>query len=147
MEKVRDRSYQTRGNDQMRVFAVLLLAVLLLTSVTLYGQTPTTRGNPPAAQTASKLAGSVTDPSGAVMLGAEIKIYQGNNLIKEAKTDDRGGFSFDVPPGQYRVDVTAPDFRPFSAPLRVVANMPRVTIQMALAAVNTSVDVGSKKDE
>src|SRR5262245_24185841 len=94
----------------MRALKVAL-AVLLLASTTIHAQGPNAqRTNQAAAQT-SKLAGRVVDPSGAVMLGVDIKLFQGTTLVKQGKTDDRGTFSIEVPPGQYRVEVSAPDFK------------------------------------
>src|SRR4029079_10141580 len=129
----------------MRALKVAL-AVLLLASTTIYAQAPNAqRTNQAAAQT--KLAGRVVDPSGAVMLGVDIKLFQGATLVKESKTDDRGTFSIEVPPGQYRVEVSAPDFKTINQEIRIVPNMSTVSISMSLATVATQIDVGSKKDE
>src|SRR5262245_11221696 len=122
------------------------LGVLLLASTTIYAQAPNARTNQAAAQT-SKLAGRVLDPSGAVMLGVDIKLFQGATLVKEGKTDERGTFSLEVPPGQYRVEVSAPDFKTINQELRITPNMPSVSISLSLATVATQIDVGSKKDE
>jgi len=130
----------------MKAFKLLVLALFLFIGfLDLQAQTPANRNAPAVTQT-PKLTGKVTDPSGAVILGAEIKIYQGSTLVKEFKSDERGSFSVDLAPGNYRVDVTAPDFKPFSAPLRMIPNLPSVTIPMVLAMVTTTVDVGAKTD-
>src|SRR5215475_6771305 len=130
----------------MRVIKVAL-AVLLLTSFTIYAQAPNANRNNQAAPQTSRLAGRVLDPSGAVMLGVDIKLFRGTTLVKEGKTDERGTFSLEVPPGEYRIEVAAPDFKTISQNIRIVPNMPSVSIAMSLAGVATQIDVGSKKDE
>src|ERR1043165_9223669 len=101
----------------------LVLVAILFIANTLYSQTPLgSRGAAPAAQNL-RLSGRVLDPSSAVMFGGDVKVFQGTNLIKEGKTDERGTFSFDLPPGEYRIEATADEvFSPFRQTVRLQAS-------------------------
>src|SRR5262249_20559049 len=98
------------------------------------------------AQTA-RVSGRVLDPSGAVIVGADLKAFQGTVLINEGKTDDRGNFALELAPGQYRLEVVAAEFKKHQQNLRVTPTTPPLTVAMALATVDTTVDVGTKSDD
>src|SRR4030095_12135195 len=88
------------------------------------------------------LRGTGLDPSGAVIPQAAIKVSQGNRDVAEAKSDATGNFSFDLPGGEYRLTISATDFRPHQQNVRVSANMRPVSITLAVATINAVVDVG-----
>src|SRR5262245_10758289 len=92
-----------------------LTTVVLLLSVAIVGAAQN-------AQTA-KLKGKVVDTTGAVMAATDVKALQGTRIIKEGQTDNQGDFEFDLPPGEYRLEVSAPDFTPFRQAVRVTPNM------------------------
>src|SRR5215813_6979366 len=96
---------------------------------------------------AVRLRGTVFDPSGAVIPAADLKISQGNRVVTEGKSDNAGNFSFDLPPGEYRVETSAPAFRSHQQNVRVAANMRPLSITLALATVNAVVDVGQPDDK
>jgi hypothetical protein len=58
------------------------------------------------------IAGTVTDPAGALIPGANVKVTNvGTNDVREATTDSQGSFAArSLVPGIYRVGVTAPSF-------------------------------------
>ncbi|MDQ2711797.1 MAG: TonB-dependent receptor [Acidobacteriota bacterium] len=58
------------------------------------------------------IAGTVTDPAGAVIPGANVKVInQGTNVIRQETTDAQGNFAArSLVPGAYRVEVTSPSF-------------------------------------
>jgi len=62
------------------------------------------------------LAGNVTDPSGANVANATVRIYDpNNNLVGSAVTDAAGNYSVSgLPEGNYRVEVIQPGFRTYS---------------------------------
>src|SRR5215475_950060 len=98
------------------------------------------------AQTA-RVSGRVLDPSGAVIVAADLKAFQGSVLINEGKTDERGNFALELAPGQYRLEVVAAEFKKLQQNIRVTPTTAPLTISMVLATVDTTVDVGTKNDE
>jgi len=69
---------------------------------------------PMAPQSTGSISGTVVDPSGTAISGARIKLERGNgSAVQEAVTDEGGQFFFvNVPPGQYRLTITAEGFAP-----------------------------------
>jgi hypothetical protein len=94
-----------------------------------------------------RLRGTVLDPSGAVMPGVDVKVSQSNRAVAEGKSDSTGNFSFDLPAGEYRVEVSAPEFKPHQQNVRVAANMRPLSITLAVATVNAVIDVGQPDDK
>ena len=80
----------------------------------------------------------MTDPSGAVVIGADVALT-GTSLTgtKAMKSDDRGNYRFvNLPPGQYTLTVTANGFQTFK----------RVDLTIGvgrLPTVNVALQVGS----
>ena len=73
--------------------------------------------------TTGQIAGTVTDPNGAVVPGAAVKATNiATNLTRETTTNDDGIYGFQVlPPGRYKVEVTASGFAPITVEADVVA--------------------------
>jgi hypothetical protein len=68
------------------------------------------------AQTATgSITGTVTDPSGAAVVGAKVKVVNiGTNEAREAATNELGYYSFPLlSPGRYALSVTATGFKQF----------------------------------
>lgn len=67
--------------------------------------------------TTSRVIGVVSDPSGASVPGAVVKlINEGTNATFETKTAENGAYFFEaVPSGSYTVTVEAPGFRRFTS--------------------------------
>src|SRR5688572_19339122 len=80
----------------------ILLTVLLLLPSSAFGQAGT-----------STVGGIVTDPQGNVVSGASVTLVNvGTNTSRTTTTNDVGKYSFEfVPPGDYRVEVEAPNFK------------------------------------
>jgi hypothetical protein len=95
----------------------------------------------------ARLRGTVLDPSGAVIPGADLKVFQGSRIAGEGRTDDTGNFSFDLPPGEYRLEITASEFKPHRQNVRLAPNMRPLSISMTVATVNAIVDVAPKEDK
>jgi len=60
-----------------------------------------------------QLSGQVTDPSGAVIPNATVRVYdESNNLVGETNSDDEGNYEFDsLPMGNHRVEVEQQGFQ------------------------------------
>src|ERR1700747_2174883 len=58
------------------------------------------------------IAGTVTDPAGALVPGATVKVTnQGTNNVRSITTDSQGSFAArSLVPGRYKVEVSAPSF-------------------------------------
>jgi len=67
------------------------------------------------AQTTGVLRGTVKDPSGAVVSGAQVTVVlEGTNLPRSSTTDTRGDYEFPaLAVGRYRLEVEAPGFKKY----------------------------------
>jgi len=58
-----------------------------------------------------QLSGTVSDPSGAVVPGAQVSIKQAGTIkVQTTQTDDKGAFEFKLASGKYRIDIVASGF-------------------------------------
>ncbi len=85
----------------MRKAGIWLFVVLLLLGTTVYAQT--FRG---------AINGTVTDPSGSVVPNAKVTVTEiATGVERSTLTTSEGQFAFqDIPPGLYKVAITAPGF-------------------------------------
>ena len=85
---------------RLRFWGMVAAALLLATPILGAGTTGT-------------IVGTVTDPSGALVVATRIVVRnQGTNLVRDATTDDTGDFSVTLlPPGLYQVSFEKPGFR------------------------------------
>src|SRR5262249_5337278 len=118
----------------MKLCRVIALIVLSLSASVLSAQT-------------ARLRGTVLDPSGAVIPEAEVKISQGTRSVAEAKSDATGNFSFDLAAGEYRLEISAAEFKPHQQNVRVTPNMRPLAIALTVATVNAVVNVGQADDK
>src|SRR5882724_837382 len=122
----------------MRRLLQTTLAILL---VTLFGQAQTFRG---------AINGTVADPSGAVVAGAEVRaINNGTGVALSTSTTSDGQFSFqDLPLGSYKITVTASGFQPvnvdkvqvgagtvYTLPVKLTMGTQSTAIEVSAAAV------------
>jgi hypothetical protein len=132
----------------MRILKCIVSVCLLLSALTLSAQTPA------ASQTAAagtvKVTGAVKDSTGGVMQAVDVKIFRGTTPtpVAQGVTTELGVFSFDLPPGEYRVEVSAVDFKTENVTAQVAANMPPLSVTLTLAALKgTEVTVDSRTNE
>jgi outer membrane receptor protein involved in Fe transport len=80
------------------------------------------------------IVGTITDPSGAVVDGATVKITnKATNVARETKTSAEGGFRLDaVDPGSYKIEVTAGGFKTISRDSITVEAAQATTTDFAL---------------
>jgi hypothetical protein len=96
-------------------------------------------------QTSASMVGSVKDPSGAVISGAQITVTNTERGITRTTTSNADGeWSVPaLPPGKYDLSVTAAGFKGYSAKGVVldVAQKARVDVPMQVGAATTEVTV------
>ena len=100
------------------------------------------------AQSTSQLNGSVTDQSGATVVGASISLTNAATGLERSTTSGTSGLYqlLDVPPGKYQLKVTAQGFAPFLASeVTLVVNTPStINIKLQVAGVAETVTVASE---
>ena len=103
--------------------------------------------------TTGQIAGTVTDPNGAVVAGASVKATNiATNLTRETTTNGDGIYGFQLlPPGRYKVEATASGFATITVeadvnitqttavniPLSVTGSVENVTIENAAPILQT----------
>jgi len=79
-----------------------------------------------AASTTGAIEGNVSDQTGAVLVGATVKVSNASGVVATAVADDKGAYSVKgLPPGAYTVTVTQSGFKNFVADrLTIAAGLP-----------------------
>jgi hypothetical protein len=97
------------------------------------------------AQDTASITGTVTDPSGAAIPGAQVTVTSLEHGVKRAATSNAGGeYLFAaLPIGSYNVAVTSAGFKKYTATgvTLAVAQKARVDVMMQVGAANTEVTV------
>src|SRR6266481_1099366 len=99
------------------------------------------------AQTAEgRIFGKVSDPSGAVISAAVVSTSSAGGKVSTTKTDRAGVFELrSLPPGKYRLSVSAPGFEVFTQDVDVTSDQSqKMNIALTIAGVEAKLDV---KDE
>jgi Carboxypeptidase regulatory-like domain len=111
--------------------------LLLLWGIVLFGFSSLSWAQQPA------LSGTVTDPSGAVIVGAEVRL-QGHGINQIQKTRPDGRYLFQkLPKGQFQLSVSSAGFEPTSADVRETGPQV-VNIQLAIATKKEIVKVQNR---
>jgi hypothetical protein len=95
----------------------------------------------------AKVRGRVMDSSGSVMPAVQVKVYQGETLVREGVTSDTGDFDLPVNPGEYKLEVVAPDFDTHTEMVRVTPEMGPLAVTMQLAIIAQNVEVTETRNE
>ena len=119
-------------------FLASRLVVVFLFVLTVYSQGSQTGG----------ITGVVTDPQGALVKGATVDIIEESTgrTVRNATTGDDGGFSVTLlPPGSYRIEVSAQNFKKYLVQgVRVsIAETTRRDVTMELGKLEEVVTVES----
>ncbi len=111
------------------VGAICLLAVILSAASPLVAQVTT-----------GTVFGTVTDPQGAIMVGATVTVTnQNQGTTQNKKTDENGSFQFPfLIPGSYRVSVEQAGFKKAEQKDIVVAVSAQVRVDMTMTVGNVS---------
>ena len=118
--------------------SLLILFFLLIQSAA--GAQPAGLGT--AAQTAAvRVSGTVTDETGGVMQAVTVRLYQsdGTDPIRATTTDGDGSFAVEVPAGEYRVKVSAPDFQMVEQTIRAAPGLEALAVTLPLDVVEVVV--------
>jgi hypothetical protein len=122
-----------RGLQRLLLSVIVCLCVLFFAAIT-QAQT----GN------SSTVSGTVTDPSGGVVVKATVTIHDPvSGYERTAQTDNSGNFSFpNVPLNPYHMTVTAPGFAPYVQDVAVRSAVPiQLSVKLQLAGATTTVTV------
>lgn len=93
------------------------------------------------------LSGTVTDPSGAVIVGAEVQL-QGQGLSASQKTGQDGRYVFQtLPKGNYELRVMSAGFEPATKSGIHGPGPQTVNVRLAIATRKDSIEVGANLDE
>ena len=98
-----------------------------------------------SAQPAGSISGTVIDPTGAVIQGAEVMLKGEGESNQQAKSDDHGQFLFNnVAAGAFQLTINATGFEPqtFAGTLEPGQSDNLLPIMMSIGAAVTSVQVG-----
>jgi len=92
---------------------------------------------------AGGLSGRVTDPSGAAVPGAVIRLSAPGGQVRQVAADFEGSYRFEqVAPGKYTVRAEAAGFTPFEVEeFEITGTVRRLDIQLTLAVTKTEVTV------
>ncbi|HEX3572579.1 MAG TPA: carboxypeptidase-like regulatory domain-containing protein [Acidobacteriaceae bacterium] len=117
----------------MRIALFVLFAILIATSA--------------HAQSTATLSGVVTDPSGAVVPNAQVKVTSPQTGAERIVPTDREGL-YAVPslqPGDYVLQVTTPGLAPYNVPAVTLSVDQKITlnVKLSLASTGSTVEVQS----
>jgi len=95
----------------------------------------------------AKIKGRVMDGSGSVMPAVQVKLYQGDQVVKEGVTTETGDFEIAVNPGDYKLEIAAPDFNTYTEMVKVTPEMGPLAVTMELATIAQNVEVTETRTE
>jgi len=101
-----------------------------------------------AQNTNGRVIGIVTDPQGAAVIGAEVRVTNlGTNVTWNTTTDDKGSYQvLDVPTGMYTVTIESRGFSKAKTEAQelTINQALRIDVHMKVGGVNEVVDVQSQ---
>src|SRR5947207_10860453 len=95
----------------------------------------------------AKVKGKVMDTSGSIMPGVQVTLLQCNKVLGQGLTTGTGEFELPANPGDYKLEVTAPDFNTFTEMVKVTPDMGALAITMELATFSQNVEVTETRNE
>jgi len=95
----------------------------------------------------AKLKGRVMDSTGSIMPGVQVKLYQGDKVVRQGLTSDMGEFEIPADPGDYKLEVSAPDFNTFTEMVKLTPELTPLAVTLQLATVAQNVEVTETRNE
>ena len=124
----------------MRMRKLLPVVLMLLTASLIPAQSAQVTSS-------TQVKGRVMDSTGSIMLGVQIKVYQGDKVVKEGTTAATGDFEIPLEAGEYKLELTAPDFEKYTEVVNVTPGMGPLSITMLLAQITQNVEVNTDRNE
>ena len=95
---------------------------------------------------AATITGLITDPTGKGAFSALVKARgDSGSVIRQTRADDDGRYTFELPAGNYQIDVALAGFAPVTRPVTAGDAAPvTLDIRLELAATRTEVNVSGK---
>jgi hypothetical protein len=133
------------GGVSMRFSSLKNLTFALIVALTLGFALTASQQSAYSQETTGGLQGSVKDPSGAVVAGADVKVTTPTLVgFKEVVTDSAGYYRFaNLPPGTYTIVIKAQGFETLKRDNVVleVGHLPTVNLTLSIGQVNSVVEV------
>ncbi len=95
----------------------------------------------------AKVKGRVMDATGSVMPGVQVKVYQADKVVTQGLTDAMGDFDIGVNPGDYKLEIAAPDFNTHTEMVKVTSDLMPINVTMELATITQNVEVTETRNE
>src|SRR5262245_61191742 len=95
----------------------------------------------------AKIKGRVMDTTGSVMPAVQVKLYQGDKIVTQGTTTDTGNFEIAINPGDYKLEIAAPDFNTYTEMVKVAPDMMPLAVTMELAVISQNVEVTETRNE
>ena len=124
----------------MRMRKLLPVLLMLLTASLIPAQSAQVTSS-------TQVKGRVMDSTGSILLGAQIKVYRGDKVVKEGTTAATGDFEIPLEAGEYKLELTAPDFEKYTEVVNVTPGMGPLSITMLLAQITQNVEVNTDRNE
>lgn len=130
-----DESVLVRWSSSL-IIVLLAIFVIQLSTLSAVGQTTT-----------STIDGTITDPNGAVVAGATVKVNASTLAVTRTATTDAQGYYriTALPAGTYKVTITGGGFAEKTATIDLTLNrVATLNVKMDVGAVGTSVNVSDE---
>ncbi len=133
-----------------RFLLICLISLAAMLPPATQAQSPATTAqslpDEPGHQPGGSISGIVVDPHGAILSNAVIILQADNPKSQQSLTADANGFFYvpALPPGSYRLTITAPGFAPITTPgitlhLNEIRDLHNIALRVATASTSVNV--------
>ena len=81
------------------------------------------------------------------MPGVQVKLYQGDRVVKQGISSNTGDFDLAVNPGEYKLEIAAPDFNTYTEMVKVTPELGPLAVTMELKTITQNVEVTETRNE